>query len=101
MNKPAKPILTLKKVLEVEELGLSVNKSAIVLCVDNSTLDRFIKRHSIAWRGKMPCYKHGQVNPKSELQRIKKSGINRSTVIYRMNIKGMYLEQAITMGGSK
>jgi hypothetical protein len=33
MLKPSKPILTLKKVLEVEKHGLSINKSAYLLAL--------------------------------------------------------------------
>lgn len=39
-----KPILTLKKVLEVEKHGLSINKSAYLLGVSMPKLWRFIKK---------------------------------------------------------
>lgn len=90
----------MKKVLEVEELGLSINKSALILNVDMASLWRFINEHNLSWRGKGKCYKHGEVNPNSELQKIKKSGLNRSTIIYRINVMGMTLEQAIARGSS-
>ena len=96
-----KPILTLKKVLEVEKHGLSINKSAYLLGVSMPKLWRFIKKNKIHWSGKKPCFRKNEVNHDSTLQRIKKSGICRATIYYRINVMGLTLEQAIAMGGSK
>ena len=97
----SKPILTLKKVLEVEKHGLSINKSAYLLGVSMPKLWRFIKKNNIQWSGKNPCFRKNEVNPDSTLQRIKRSGICRATIYYRINVMGLTLEQAIAIGGSK
>jgi len=41
------------------------------------------------------------VNPDSTLQQIKKSGICKATIYYRINVMGLTLEQAIAIGSSK
>ena len=101
MLKPSKPILTLKKVLEVEKLGLSINKSAYLLNVSMPKLWRFIKKNKIHWSGKKPCFRKNEVNPDSTLQRIKRSGICKATIHYRINVMGLTLEQAIARGSLK
>jgi hypothetical protein len=100
MLKPSKPILTIKKVLEVEKHGLSINKSAYLLDVSMSKLWRFIKKNKIQWRGKNPCFRKNEVNPESKLQKIKKSGICKGTIYYRINVMGMTLDEAIARGSS-
>ena len=95
-----KRVLTLKKVLEVEKHGLSINKSAYLLDVSMSKLWRFIKKNNIQWRGKNPCFRKNEVNPDSTSQRIKKSGICKGTIYYRMDVMGLTLEQAIARGSS-
>ena len=101
MLKPSKPILTLKKVLEVEKHGLSINKSAYLLGVSMPKLWRFIKKNNIQWSGKNPCFRKNEVNPDSTLQRIKRSGICKGTIYYRINVMGLTLEQALAIGSSK
>lgn len=96
-----KPILTLKKVLEVEKHGLSINKSAYLLGVSMPKLWRFIKKNNIQWSGKNPCFRKNEVNPGSTLQQIKKSGICKATIYYRINVMGLTLEQAIARGSLK
>ena len=96
-----KPILTLKKVLEVEKHGLSINKSAYLLGVSMPKLWRFIKKNNIQWSGKKPCSRKGDVNIDSTLQQIKKSGICKATIYYRINVMGLTLEQAIARGSLK
>ena len=93
-----KPILTLKKVLEVEKYGLSINKSAYLLGVSMPKLWRFIKKNKIQWRGKNPCFRKNEVNHDSTLQLIKRSGICKATIYYRINVMGLTLEQAIARG---
>lgn len=93
-----KPILTLKKVLEVEKHGLSINKSSYLLGVSMPKLWRFIKKNKIEWRGKKPCFRKNEVNTDSTSQRIKKSGICKGTIYYRINVMGLTLEQAIARG---
>jgi len=93
-----KPILTLKKVLEVEKYGLSINKSAYLLDVSMPKLWRFIEKNNIQWRGKNPCFRKNEVNPNSTSQRIKKSGICKGTIYYRINVMGMTLDEAIARG---
>jgi len=100
MLKPSKPILTIKKVLEVEKHGLSINKSAYLLGVSMPKLWRFIKKNKIQWRGKNPCFRKNEVNPDSTSQRIKKSGICKGTIYYRMDVMGMTLDEAIARGSS-
>lgn len=100
MLKPSKPILTIKKVLEVEKHGLSINKSAYLLDVSMPKLWRFIKKNNIQWRGKNPCFRKNEVNPDSTSQRIKKSGICKGTIYYRMDVMGMTLDEAIARGSS-
>ena len=96
-----KPILTLESVLDVEKHGLSINKSAYLLGVSMPKLWRFIKKNNIHWSGKNPCFRKNEVNPDSILQQIKRSGICRATIYYRINVMGLTLEQAIAIGGSK
>ena len=96
-----KPILTLKKVLEVEKHCLSINKSAYLLGVSMPKLWRFIKKNNIQWSGKNPCSRKNEVNPGSTLQQIKKSGICKATIYYRINVMGLTLEQAIARGSLK
>ena len=93
-----KRVLTLKKVLEVEKHGLSINKSAYLLDVSMPKLWRFIKKNKIQWRGKSPCFRKNEVNPDSTSQRIKKSGICKTPIYYRINVMGWTLEQAIARG---
>ena len=100
MLKPSKRVLTLKKVLEVEKYGLSINKSAYLLDVSMPKLWRFIEKNNIQWRGKNPCFRKNEVNPNSTSQRIKKSGICKTTIYYRINVMGLTLEQAIARGSS-
>lgn len=95
-----KPILTLKKVLEVEKYGLSINKSAYLLDVSMQKLWRFIKKNKIQWHGKNPCFRKNEVNPNSTSQRIKKSGICKTTIYYRINVMGLTLDEAIARGSS-
>ena len=91
----SKPILTLKKVLEV------VNKSAYILGVSMPKLWRFIKKNNIQWSGKNPCFRKNEVNPDSTLQQIKRSGICKGTIYYTINVMGLTLEQALAIGSSK
>ena len=93
--------LTMDKVLEVEKHGLSINKSAYILGVSMPKLWRFIKKNNIPWSGKKPCFRKREVNPDSTLQQIKKSGICKATIHYRINVMGLTLEQAIAIGSSK
>ena len=93
--------LTMDKVLEVEKHGLSINKSAYLLGVSMPKLWRFIKKNKIQWRGKKPCFRKREVNPNSTSQRIKRSGICKTTIYYRINVMGLTLEQAIAIGSSK
>jgi len=100
MLKPSKRVLTIKKVLEVEKHGLSINKSAYLLGVSMPKLWRFIEKNNIQWRGKNPCFRKNEVNPNSTSQRIKKSGICKATIYYRINVMGMTLDEAIARGSS-
>ena len=93
--------LTMDKVLEAEKHGLSINKSAYLLGVSMPKLWRFIKKNNIQWSGKKPCFRKREVNPDSTLQRIKRSGMLKGTIYYRINVMGLTLEQAIAIGSSK
>ena len=62
---------------------------------------RFIKKNNIQWSGKKPCSRKGDVNIDSTLQQIKRSGICKGTIYYRINIMGLTLEQALAIGSSK
>ena len=44
--------VTLKQVIEVEKLGLTITRSAILLNITQSRLSQIIKKHKINWRGK-------------------------------------------------
>ena len=44
--------VTLKQVLEIEKLGLTITRSAILLNITQSRLSQIIKKHKINWRGK-------------------------------------------------
>jgi len=96
-----KKTLEMDEVLSVEELQLSLSKSAYLLNVNPSTLYHFINKHSITWRGKGQCFKHGQVNPNSNQQRSKAAGISHNTVLGRMVRKGISFDEALSMGGVK
>ena len=87
--------------LEVEAHGLSINKSAYMLGISMPKLWRFIKKNNIQWSGKNPCSRKNEVTPGSTLQQIKKSGICKATIYYRINVMGLTLEQALAMGSSK
>ena len=93
--------LTMDKVLEIEKHCLSINKSAYLLGVSMPKLWRFIKKNNIQWSGKKPCSRKGDVNHGSTLQQIKKSGICKATIYYRINVMGLTLEQAIARGSLK
>ena len=93
--------LTMDKVLEVEKHCLSINKSAYLLGVSMPKLWRFIKKNNIQWSGKKQCSRKNEVNPDSTLQQIKKSGICKATIHYRINVMGLTLEQAIARGSLK
>ena len=44
--------VTLKQVIEVEKLGLTITRSAILLNITQARLSQIIKKHKINWRGK-------------------------------------------------
>ena len=44
--------VTLKQVIEVEKLGLTITRSAMLLNITQSRLSKIIKKHKINWRGK-------------------------------------------------
>ena len=44
--------VTLKQVIEVEKLGLTITRSAILLNITQSRLSQIIKKYKINWRGK-------------------------------------------------
>ena len=98
---PMKKTLEMDEVLSVEELQLSLSKSAYLLNVNPSTLYHFINKHSITWRGKGQCFKHGQVNPQSNKQRAIAAGISHNTVLGRMARRGISFDEALSMGGVK
>jgi len=101
VQKETKPTLDMDKVLDIEKLGLSINRSAIVLGVTPEKLYYFINQHGIEWRGKKPCYKRGEINPQSNKQRAIAAGIKPNTVIGRMVRKGISFNEALSMGGVK
>ena len=47
--------VTLKQVIEVEKLGLTITRSAILLNITQSRLSKIIKKHKINWRGRGEC----------------------------------------------
>ena len=47
--------VTLKQVIEVEKLGLTITRSAMLLNITQSRLSKIIKKHKINWRGKREC----------------------------------------------
>ena len=44
--------VTLKQVIEVEKLGLTITRSAILLNITQARLSQIIKKYKINWRGK-------------------------------------------------
>ena len=44
--------VTLKQVIEVEKLGLTITRSAMLLNITQARLSKIIKKHKINWRGK-------------------------------------------------
>ena len=90
-----KPILTLKKVLEVEKHGLSINKSAYLLGVTTAALSAYIKRRNLIWSGKGIFYKAGITDPYSAHQKILNSDVKQITVYMRMRRKGLKVDEAI------
>ena len=82
--------LTLEQVMEVEAHGLSIGKSAYLLDVAVTTLDRFIRDNRIVWRGK----KRFGYNPYSNNALIVQSGIPSSTV-YRRMASGLTLHESL------
>lgn len=44
--------VTLKQVLEIEKLGLTITRSAILLNITQARLSQIIKKYKINWRGK-------------------------------------------------
>ena len=101
VQKETKPTLDMDKVLDIEKLGLSINRSAIVLGVTPEKLYYFINQHGIEWRGKGQCFRRGEVNPQSNKQRAIAAGIKPNTVIGRMVRKGLSFDEALAMGGVK
>ena len=99
--KKTKKTLAMDDVLQIEQLQLSLSKSAYLLNVNPSTLYHFINKHSITWRGKGQCFKHGQVNPQSNKQRAIAAGLKPNTVLGRMVRKGISFDEALSMGGTK
>ena len=47
--------VTLKQVLEVEKLGLTITRSAMLLNITQARLSKIIKKHKINWRGRGEC----------------------------------------------
>ena len=101
VQKKTNPTLDMDKVMDVEKLGLSINRSAIVLGVTPEILYYFINKHKIEWRGKGYCFKRGETNPNSDRQRALSAGIKPNTVMYRMLRRGISFDEALTMGGVK
>ena len=44
--------VTLKQVIEVEKLGLTITRSAMLLNITQSRLSQIIKKYKINWRGR-------------------------------------------------
>ena len=101
VQKKTNPTLDMDKVMDVEKLGLSINRSAIVLGVTPEILYYFINKHKIEWRGKGYCFKRGETNPNSDRQRALSAGIKPNTVMYRMLRRGISFDEALSMGGVK
>ncbi len=101
VQKKTNPTLDMDKVMDVEKLGLSINRSAIVLGVTPEILYYFINKHSITWRGKGYCFKRGETNPNSDRQRALSAGIKPNTVMYRMLRRGISFDEALAWGGVK
>ena len=101
VQKEIKPTLDMDKVLDIEKLGLSINRSAIVLGVTPEKLYYFINQHGIEWRGKGQCFKRGETNPNSDRQRALSAGLKPNTVMYRMLRRGISFDEALAMGGVK
>ena len=101
VQKKTKPTLTMDKVMDVEKLGLSINRSAIVLGVTPDKLYYFINQHGIEWRGKGQCFRRGEINPQSNNQRALSAGLKPNTVMYRMLRRGISFDEALAMGGVK
>ena len=94
-------ILTMDEVLQVEEIKLSISKSAYLLDVNPSSLNHFINKHGIKWRGKSYCFSRGDVNPNSNQQRSKAAGISHNTILGRMARRGISFDEALALGGVK
>ena len=101
VQKEIKLELDLNSVMDVEKLGLSINRSAIVLGVTPDVLYYFINKHGIEWRGKGYCFKRGETNPNSNNQRALSAGLKPNTVMYRMLRRGISFDDALAMGGVK
>ena len=101
VQKEIKLELDLNSVMDVEKLGLSINRSAIVLGVTTEKLYYFINKYGIEWRGKGYCHKRGEVNPQSNKQRAIAAGLKPNTVIGRMARRGISFDEALAMGGVK
>lgn len=96
--KKTKKTLAIDDVLQIEQLQLSLSKSAYLLNVNPSTLYHFINKHSITWRGKGQCFKHGEVNPNSNKQRAIAAGISHNTILGRMARRGISFDEALAVG---
>lgn len=101
VQKKTKPTLDMDSVMDVEKLGLSINRSAIVLSVTPDKLYYFINQHGIEWRGKGYCFKRGETNPNSNNQRAMTAGLKPNTVMYRMLRHGISFDEALAMGAVK
>jgi len=101
VQKKTNPTLDMDKVMDVEKLGLSINRSAIVLGVTPDKLYYFINQHGIEWRGKGYCFKRGETNPNSDRQRALAAGLKPNTVMYRMLRRGISFDEALAMGAVK
>lgn len=99
--KKTKKTLAMNEVLQVEQLKLSLSKSAYLLGVNPSSLNHFIDKHGIEWRGKSYCTHRGEVNPNSNQQRSKAAGISHNTILGRMARRGISFDEALAMGGVK
>ena len=93
--------LKLDNVLKIEAEGLSLCSSAHILGVNTPALCAFIERHNLSWRGKRPCFKKGEKDPNSKLQKSIALGLHNMTIHKRMERLQCSYDEAVAIGNRK
>ena len=89
--------ITIQKVTEIKNLGLTLSNAAVALDTSASNLSNFLRRHNIEWPSKGVYYKAGHRDPNSVRSKCEAAGVSVNTVWAHMRRKRLCLSYAIEL----